>query len=183
MGNRRGVILEKRQEKPRSFLPVLFCPRLSWETRLSLSEIKRCLSPHSGSSTRAWRAKAKLSTRWLFLKDHINKPGYVNKKNMRSSLQNLKTSFLQGGGILTSPQCPEPPGLTLPFSHPWRQQQLVWKSGLLVFIPGWWALPKCLHPLPNPCTTSSSSGPRHLSLCHLQSIHIHRPLYSMTRAH
>lgn len=37
VGSRSGVILEKRQEKPRSFLPVLFCPRLSWETRLSLS--------------------------------------------------------------------------------------------------------------------------------------------------
>lgn len=74
------AILEKRHEKPRNFLPVLFCSHLSSGTRLSLSQIKRCFSPHSGSATGAGRESTKLSAHLLFLKDYINKQGYVNKK-------------------------------------------------------------------------------------------------------
>lgn len=74
------AILEKRHEKPRNFLPVPFCSHLSWETRLPLSKIKRCFSPHGGSATGGGRESTKLSTHLLFLKGCINKQGYVNKK-------------------------------------------------------------------------------------------------------
>lgn len=124
-----------------------------------------------------------LSTCWLFLKDYTNKPGYVNKKNMRSSLENLKMSFLWGGGVLASSQCPKPQAWpSLPHTHgsnsSWSGSQDSWFLFLAL-----WALPKCLKLLPNTCITSFSPGPQHLSHHHLQTIHTHRSLYSMTSAH
>lgn len=140
------------------FAPI--CPRKQGSPSLR----EKGVSPHTVALPLVVGESTKLSTRRLFLKDYINKQGYVNKKKNEVILLKSKNGlFLWGeqqnlrkSWCFFIPERPSPahsllktPGRPLPPLHPPGNAGSC-ESGLLGFIPDCGLCLRCPKALPNP---------------------------------